>query len=314
MTESSPRLQEDSLVYKALLESTKAIPWRIDWQTLRFTYIGPQIEELLGWTPESWISVDDWAARMHPEDRDRVVGFCVAQSQAGTDHEADYRALRADGEYVWIRDVVHVVRAADDAVEALIGFMFDISERKRTEEQLLRLQRELEDLSFRDGLTGVFNRRMFDTVLAREWASAHRNAQPLTLVMIDIDHFKEYNDCYGHLAGDDCLRRVAQTLANTAQRPRDFLARFGGEEFVLILPETDAAAAQTLAERLRSAVVELGIPHAGSSTDPFVTVSLGLGSIIPDSKDDDPHQLLRQVDQLLYRAKRDGRNRIEQAA
>ena len=313
MPESSPLPQEDSLVYKTLLESTKAIPWRIDWQTLRFTYIGPQIQELLGWTPESWVSVDDWAARMHQEDRDRVVGFCVSQSQAGTDHEADYRALCANGEYVWIRDVVHVVRAEDGAVEALIGFMFDISERKRTEEQLLQLQRELEELSFRDGLTGVFNRRMFDTVLAREWASAHRNAQALSLVMIDIDHFKEYNDRYGHLAGDDCLRRVAQTLSTTARRPRDFLARFGGEEFVLILPETDLAAAHTLAERLRAAVRDLHIPHEGSPTAPFVTVSLGLGSRAPESGDD-PQDLLRQVDQLLYRAKRDGRNRIEHAA
>src|SRR5689334_1528202 len=102
----------DDDVYKTLLESTKAIPWKIDWATMRFAYIGPQIEQLLGWAPDSWKTVDDWATRMHADDRDRIVGFCVAQSKAGVDHEADYRALHADGTFRWIRDVVHVVRDA----------------------------------------------------------------------------------------------------------------------------------------------------------------------------------------------------------
>ena len=97
-------MELDASTYKTLLESTKAIPWRIDWKTMRFTYIGPQIEPLLGWTQASWQTVDDWATRIHPEDRERVVGFCVAQSKAGLDHEADYRAEAADGSYVWIRD------------------------------------------------------------------------------------------------------------------------------------------------------------------------------------------------------------------
>jgi PAS domain S-box-containing protein len=134
----------DGAVYKTLLESTRAIPWKIDWRTMRFAYIGPQIESLLGWSPDSWTTVQDWADRMHPDDRQWVVDFCVAQSQAGVDHEADYRALTRDGSYVWLRDVVHVVRTADGAVEALVGFMFDISERKKTEEKLLNLQKELQ--------------------------------------------------------------------------------------------------------------------------------------------------------------------------
>ena len=131
MAESDNTNQTDSAVYKTLLESTKAIPWKIDWATLKFSYIGPQIEKLLGWTPESWVSVEDWAARMHPDDREWVVNFCVAQSQAGADHEADYRAMTKDGEYLWIRDVVHVVRNENGDVDSLVGFMFDISERKK---------------------------------------------------------------------------------------------------------------------------------------------------------------------------------------
>lgn len=113
-------VETDSDVYKTLLESTKAIPWRIDWKTMTFSYIGPQIESLLGWKQDSWGGVNDWVERMHPDDRAYVVEFCVSQSRAGVDHEADYRALTRNGEYVWIRDVVHVVRK-DGEVEALVG-------------------------------------------------------------------------------------------------------------------------------------------------------------------------------------------------
>lgn len=222
-------MEHDAAVYRTLLESTKAIPWKIDWATMEFAYIGPQIEALLGWAPSSWKTVQDWAARMHPEDREKVVEFCVAQSQAGTDHEADYRALTSRGEYVWLRDVVHVVRDARGDVESLVGFMFDISERKKTEEKLAALQRELEALSFKDSLTGVGNRRAFDASLEREWSAALRHAAPLSLVMVDIDFFKSYNDYYGHVQGDECLRRVAGVLSS-AVRPGDFVGRFGGEE------------------------------------------------------------------------------------
>lgn len=131
-TNVADEMETDSAVYKTLLESTKAIPWKIDWSTMKFAYIGPQIESLLGWTPSSWQSVEDWAERMHPDDRESVVNFCVSQSKAGTDHEPDYRALTKDGDYVWIRDVVHVVRNKEGEVDSLVGFMFDISERKKT--------------------------------------------------------------------------------------------------------------------------------------------------------------------------------------
>jgi len=142
MTDVATEMEADSAVYKTLLESTKAIPWKIDWNNMSFSYIGPQIEGLLGWSPSSWLSVDDWVERMHPDDRESVVSFCVAQSQAGIDHEADYRALTKDGGYVWIRDVVHVVRK-DGEVDSLVGFMFDISERKALEQSLQQANVEL---------------------------------------------------------------------------------------------------------------------------------------------------------------------------
>ncbi|QID16656.1 sensor domain-containing diguanylate cyclase [Nitrogeniibacter mangrovi] len=302
----------DSTIYKTLLESTKAIPWQIDWKTLRFSYIGPQIESLLGWPQDSWKSVEDWAARIHPDERDSIVNFCVAQSQSGVDHEADYRALTRDGEHVWIRDVVHVVRNPAGEVESLIGFMFDITERKQTEQKLLALQKELESLSFKDGLTGVSNRRMFDSILEAEWVSARRNGQPLSVILIDIDYFKQYNDAYGHVQGDACLRQVAQLLNAAAKRSRDALARFGGEEFALILPETDANSAMTVAERCIHMIFKAQIPHAASPISQLLTASLGVGTIVP-AHDDDAVDFLERVDRRLYAAKEGGRNRIVNA-
>lgn len=302
----------DQAVYKTLLESTRAIPWKIDWKTMTFAYIGPQIETLLGWSQASWVSAEDWATRMHPDDREKVVQFCIAQSQNGVDHEADYRALTAAGDYVWIRDVVHVVRDDNGEVDALIGFMFDISERKKTEEQLLTLQKQLEEYSYKDGLTGVANRRMFDMVLATEWANAQRTQQPLSLILLDIDHFKQYNDHYGHIQGDDCLKHVGQALSRAASRPRDFVGRFGGEEFVLVLPETDEAAARHIAERCRQQVRQQRIAHARSAVSSLLTISLGVGTIVPGAHDR-PLDFLNSVDKLLYQAKQRGRDRLEVA-
>ena len=303
---------QDSGVYKTLLESTKAIPWRIDWKTMCFTYIGPQIEKLLGWSVESWQTVNEWAERMHPEDQQWVVDFCVAQSKAGVDHEADYRALTKDGHYVWIRDVVHVIRDQQGEVEALIGFMFDITERKETEQKLLDLQKELEELSFKDGLTGVPNRRMLDKVFEEEWMTARRHQQPLSLLVMDIDFFKQYNDCYGHIQGDDCLKQVAQALSSAATRSRDFFARFGGEEFVMLLPETDASAAIKIAERCQQLMMKLQISHQESEVSQLLTISIGLGTIVPSPKDEIV-DFVEQVDQALYRAKECGRNRVKTA-
>lgn len=300
-------MMNDSEVYKTLLESTKAIPWKIDWATMTFAYIGPQIETLLGWPQGSWLSANDWAERMHPEDREWVVNFCVAQSQSGLDHEADYRALTHDGRYVWIRDVVHVLRNAAGEVEALVGFMFDISERKQTEQKLLQLQKQLEELSYQDGLTGVANRRMFDNRFQMEWSNAQRTSQPLSLILLDIDYFKQYNDHYGHVRGDDCLKSVGQALSGAAVRPRDLLARYGGEEFVLLLPETDAQAAAQVAERCRQLIRGQNIQHAHSQVAPQLTISLGVGTLIPGPFDQ-PHAFLERVDRLLYKAKHQGRN------
>jgi diguanylate cyclase (GGDEF)-like protein/PAS domain S-box-containing protein len=310
MSEIRDEPNSNNAIYKTLLESTKAIPWKIDWASMKFAYIGPQIEPLLGWSQDSWVSAEDWAMRMHPEDREYVTNFCISQSKAGVDHEADYRALTKDNGYVWIRDVVHVVRNEKGEVDSLIGFMFDISERKKTEEKLIALQKELEALSFKDGLTGIANRRMFDLRLDTEWVSARRSSQPLSLIVLDIDFFKQYNDLYGHVQGDKCLAKVAQTLNLAATRPRDIVARFGGEEFVLLLPETDERAAKKVAERCHRLIEKLDIPHEKSDVSQIVTASIGVGTINSPAEME-PQNFIQAVDKLLYVAKQNGRNRIE---
>ena len=300
---------DEQIKYKALLESTKAIPWKLDWATKQFTYIGPQIEELLGWTQTSWLHAGDWIDRIHAEDREKTANFCISQSEDGADHEADYRALKADGGYVWVRDVVHVVRKNGVTTE-LVGFIFDISERKIMEDKLIILNKKLEQLSFQDGLTSIANRRSFDQTLTTEWQHARRNQQPISLIIADIDCFKPYNDYYGHLQGDDCLVKVAHALSQAPMRVTDLVARYGGEEFVILLPNTTATAALEIAERCRNIVIAQQIEHAMSSVSDVVTVSVGVSTITPTT-DTEQSLLFATADKMLYQAKKNGRNCIE---
>lgn len=298
-------------LYKTLLESTKAIPWKLNWKTKEFEYIGPQIEELLGWTQESWATAQEWIDRIHPDEREETANLCISQSDHGIDHEADYRALTADGGYVWVRDVVHVLREEGETV-ALVGFIFDISERKKMEDVLLRLNKQLESLSYHDPLTNVANRRMYDKTIEVEWARAQRHQTPLSLIVMDIDNFKQYNDHYGHGVGDKCLVDVADALDGVASRPSDLMARYGGEEFALLLPDTDREAAVKLAERCRKAVYSRQIAHEKSDVADVVTISSGVTTMVP-STNSSPASIFEAADKMLYQAKSNGRNCVEYA-
>jgi diguanylate cyclase (GGDEF)-like protein len=171
----------------------------------------------------------------------------------------------------------------------------------------------LRSMSFVDGLTGVANRRQFDEALQREWRACLRTGTSLALIMIDIDYFKQFNDTYGHPAGDACLRASAGILNGEISRSHDLIARYGGEEFVCLLPDINLAGAQIKAEQLRQVVHSLSIPHAASSTAPVVTVSVGLALFIPSSELT-PEQLVAAADAELYTAKRAGRNRVSCAS
>ncbi len=182
--------------------------------------------------------------------------------------------------------------------------------RVRTHIDLKRQADLLRSMAFNDGLTGVANRRWFDERLQIEWLRCRRNKLPISLVLLDLDHFKAYNDHYGHQAGDDCLRAVAAAMKSRLGRPADLLARYGGEEFVCLLPETPAEGARAKADDLGRAVLDLALPHAGSATAPVVTISRGVATAAP-AVDGSASELLARADEHLYVAKRAGRNRTE---
>ena len=179
----------------------------------------------------------------------------------------------------------------------------------RLSSELAAVNDKLLQLSLHDGLTELANRRRFDEYLAEQLAIAVRHRRPLALLLVDVDHFKAYNDHYGHVAGDECLKRVAAALRACCRRPADLAARYGGEEFALILPDTDQTGAAKLAEVARAAVAALGIEHAGSSTSPRLSVSIGVAALAVTSESS-AKQLIAAADVALYRAKDLGRNRV----
>ncbi|MDY0275589.1 MAG: diguanylate cyclase [Desulfomicrobium sp.] len=187
-----------------------------------------------------------------------------------------------------------------------------IRARIRNHLELKKTRDMLENLSALDGLTNIPNRRRFDEVYAQEWRRSIRNKTELSLLFIDIDHFKNYNDLYGHLAGDDCLRAVARCLQSSLGRTGDFLARFGGEEFIILLPDTGPKGCQHMAETFRAAIETLNIEHKASPITDHVTVSIG-GATCTEIAQCDQAKLLNLADRLLYEAKNAGRNCVRTA-
>ncbi len=185
-----------------------------------------------------------------------------------------------------------------------------VKARVKTHIELKKKSDMLEELVSLDSLTNIFNRRKFDEQLTYEWRKAKRREDPLSVIFIDIDHFKLFNDNYGHAMGDTCLQQVAACLAKFLKRPEDFIARYGGEEFVIILPETDLSGVNHMGERLIASVSDLNIPHAHSDTAEVVTISAGSATTIPGPESGSPTELVKAADKMLYESKQNGRNRM----
>lgn len=175
--------------------------------------------------------------------------------------------------------------------------------RQKHQHDLLTIQ------STTDSLTGIANRRRLDEFLEVEWRRATRSKMIMSLMMIDIDYFKNFNDTYGHAEGDNCLKSVSAEILRNIRRPSDLVARYGGEEFCVVLPETFAGPAAEIAEHIRTNIEGLKIPHSASASSDFVTVSIGVATALPNT-DEDAHTLLEAADKQLYRAKETGRNKL----
>jgi diguanylate cyclase (GGDEF)-like protein/PAS domain S-box-containing protein len=299
---------EDQTDFQLLAEYSADIICRTGLD-MRFLYVSPSCVQVLGYTPEEMMGMEPFG-HVLPEDLPGLTAVANRNLMPGIEpSRATARMRKKDGTIIWMEISARVVRdsSTEEPLEAVI-VMRDVTERKSMEDQLARL-------ALTDGLTGLPNRRAFDQDLDREWKRTLREGSQISLLLVDIDYFKEFNDNYGHQVGDDCLRAIAIAVHGVV-RTTDIAARYGGEEIAVILPSTFAPGAVEVAEKVRSAVEALKLHYQvcpdGRS---WVTVSVGVGTAL--ARDGGtmrmPESLLLAADNALYKAKHEGRNRIATA-
>jgi diguanylate cyclase (GGDEF)-like protein/PAS domain S-box-containing protein len=301
--EAERALAESETNFRMLAENCSDMVSRIGGDGVR-RYVSPASSRILGHAPEALVG-HPAQEQFHPDDLP-AVHAARDRLSAGEVQEATmtYRTRRADGAEAWIESRVRVVLdQKTGAPDGVVAVSRDITERKALEATLARL-------AMQDGLTGLANRRAFDGALDREWHRAARDGAPLSLLLLDVDRFKAFNDRYGHQAGDECLRSVAQAVKEAVHRFGDLAARYGGEELAMLLPGTAMAGAAEVAERARAAVQALGLPHLEGGPLQVVTVSIGVATITPLIDGPPPARLVAAADGALYQAKHNGRNRV----
>jgi diguanylate cyclase (GGDEF)-like protein/PAS domain S-box-containing protein len=271
------------------------------------SYGSAAAESIEGWKPEQLLT-EEGMELVHPDDRSKAQ-LIVNQLNSGTDSAMiECRIRKQDGQYIWVEASLRIVRDPETGARAkVLNIVRDISERKRAEQQLQEAYNAVEALAVTDGLTGLANRRRLDQYLTSEWRRSMREHKPLSLLMIDADHFKLYNDTYGHARGDSGLRQIAEAAQDVVSRPGDLVARFGGEEFAVVLPNTENDGAMLVANEICEALRARRLPHSGNSYG-IMTISVGCATMVP-SFGQHAVNLIELADQALYKAKRSGRNR-----
>ncbi|MGQ0586111.1 MAG: diguanylate cyclase domain-containing protein [Gammaproteobacteria bacterium] len=308
-TELMDKLAESERRFNLVVEGLEVGVWDRWVGPPQRRWWSPRFFELLGYAPtELEPTEDNLRALLHPDDRERVWQLGTQQLQKGDLMDLDFRFNTKHRGYRWFNSRAHAERDANGKLVRLAGSLTDIHDRRVAEEALHAAQSELTRLAYRDTLTDLYNRRYFDEHFQREWERARRSRQPLALLLLDLDHFKAYNDRYGHAAGDSCLVEFSLLMARCATRPADIVARLGGEEFGLVLPETSAVRGAKVAQRLQLLLQQNAIPHEGSPLK-VLTFSAGVAAIeTPDGPG--PAELFEQADRALYEIKRRGRDGV----
>jgi len=307
------QIKESEARYRLLADNSTDMVFQLDRDLVR-RYVSPACREVFGYEPEE-LCGDRPVSMAHPDDAEHLEQALRSLLNGDTDRQTIINRMRhRAGHWIWVEALLRAVKDPQtDACSGIIGTVRDISARKAAEDEATDANRRLHALAGQDGLTGLANRRTFDDTLGQEYRRAKRERKNFGLIMIDVDWFKAFNDRYGHLAGDDCLRKVGGVLASALQRPGDLAARYGGEEFVALLPNTDEIGAASVAERIRQAVLELAIKHDASACG-VATISAGVAGFNEIGRDSEADVLLQAADRALYCAKRTGRNTIVRAS
>jgi diguanylate cyclase (GGDEF)-like protein/PAS domain S-box-containing protein len=300
------RLKESEAGYRLLAENADDVVMRLGLDGIRH-YVSPSIEKLTGWKPSELLGRSAFE-HTHKNHRHLVAALAANLNREHPQATIEYRTLCKDGSAVWVETSVNLALDEDDKPREVVAIIRNVSKRKTAEEQLRLANESLKELSETDALTGLPNRRKFDEVFGSERRRALRSGLPLSVLFIDIDKFKAFNDTYGHSKGDQCLREVSQALASILRRSSDVIARYGGEEFAVILPDTSLGDAANIAENLRRSVETQGITHEGNSIG-VVSVSVGAAGRVL-AFPDDGQTLLISADAALYEAKSGGRNQV----
>jgi diguanylate cyclase (GGDEF)-like protein/PAS domain S-box-containing protein len=301
------RLQKIVSLHRLVTDNSRDLIIVADFNGNR-SYVSSVVQSMFGWKPEEAVAHTS-LQQVHPEDQHKVVETIRELRSGREDALVEYRVRKRNGEYLWVEAALRLVRDPGTGIPSgILNTVRDISERKRSEQQLRDAYRSVEALALTDGLTGVANRRPFDQYLSIEWRRGMRVRQPLTVLMLDVDLFKGYNDTYGHQRGDSCLKQIAESCLDVVARPGDLVARFGGEEFVVVLPNTDSAGALQVANEICEALRGRRLPHTGS---PFgiITCSIGCATLIPQADKHAP-DLIAMADHALYAGKSNGRNQV----